>query len=1004
MTFPPLYNLQNAIDKLPEDDPIRKIPKHLWKEKLCLKMNKSIYGLKQAPKAWYDILNKSLIDMGFKPLVNEPCIYIFTRQNGEKYYLFLYVDDTLIAGKDKSFIDSLVRMIQSRHSIKVLGEPNVILGLKLTRCSNGNILIDQNQYIKDVAARFGVVSNPNKLVRMPCTAAQFKRIEDESKDESLIDTTIELRPMVGSLMYASLGTRPDITYFVNYISRYLTKPTVYIKKIVLQTINYLLDTLFIYLICFSDYKEDPQVVTFADAGIGSELTRKGITAGLLKCGKTPVEWNSTKQSTYSLSTAETEYKSLSDTLKTTLYLLALFEELGLVQKRPLRVYEDNTATIAMSNNPIINKKSKHIELAFHHFKYHVQRKIIALFYVASKNQEADILTKIVGSMDLFYSLIKKIFNLPTIVLPSSIKSQEKSNQTFMISSSSVNDCQTVPVINRYLELLKANKHINDHGYGYHNSNDWESNNYKAMEIRESAYQQYLDDEQFPVRELLPLANILEHYVQDYSRQYVKFYPCMTEQDREGKLRYPNGLQSLKDYHQFMEENVFAINNMRQVNKLCTISNIPNDHQFNKTEIEIFVSSGSINQNIILPDNDISNSKPNGSCNMVTSTDNNELNEAIEQWLSEDEIYQQDLVRINSFNLSDEDKEALRKKPRKASIMRRDASLYVSMHEEYSWLENDVVYNSAVNSINQNDRYTTNDRQELIAIKRREALTRRNLPLPEETFSPGIYQQLFPDATDTQPSAFTTALASTTNERNRPKPKTPPKQPLHRLHRNSDEPVRKIAANAEEPLTQNLPNPQVSHNRHHHHRLSQRDKDEFIHLVHSLYPETYSIVIDNIAMIKSTLDEEAKTSFYKERQDDYNRNNRKMISKRPIRELENDEDDNHDFDSDENSSENDSIIVPEEEEEEEDEEEEDKDEELQFPNLQDPALNNNDPLANNNNPPSSNSHTTRSHVNKSATRDNNNKTRGRKPKNAKPVATGNKSDKKNDDKNNKKRKK
>ena len=105
-------------------------------------MNKSIYGLKQAPKAWYDVLNKSLISMGFKPLQNEPCIFIFTRQNGDKYFLFLYVDDTLIAGKDKSFIDSLVRMIQAKHSIKILGEPKFILGLKLTRCNNGNILID----------------------------------------------------------------------------------------------------------------------------------------------------------------------------------------------------------------------------------------------------------------------------------------------------------------------------------------------------------------------------------------------------------------------------------------------------------------------------------------------------------------------------------------------------------------------------------------------------------------------------------------------------------------------------------------------------------------------------------------------------------------------------------------------------------------------------------------------------------------------------------------------
>ena len=192
---------------------------------MCLKINKTIYGLKQAPKAWYDELNKSLISLGFVPLVHEPCIFIHTRANGEKYYMFLYVDDTLIAGKDNDYIYHLLSLIQKKHDIDIMGEPNVMLGLKLTKCPNGNIIIDQIQYCKDIAARFDLESTPGRPVTMPCTASQFRRIEEDSKNELLIDKSIDIRSMVGSLMYASLGTRPDITFFVNYISRYLTKTT-----------------------------------------------------------------------------------------------------------------------------------------------------------------------------------------------------------------------------------------------------------------------------------------------------------------------------------------------------------------------------------------------------------------------------------------------------------------------------------------------------------------------------------------------------------------------------------------------------------------------------------------------------------------------------------------------------------------------------------------------------------------------------------------------------------
>jgi hypothetical protein len=285
---------------------------------------------------------------------------------------------------------------------------------------------------------------------MPCTVSQLKRIEEESTKEELIDKSIDIRSMVGSLMYASLGTRPDITYFVNYISRYLLKPTQYILKIVKQAIIYLLDTPFIFIVCYHNYKNKPQILTFVDAGHASELLRKGITAGLLKFGKTPVEWSSSKQTTYSLSTAETEYKALSEILKSTLHLLAMFEELGLQQNLPLKIYEDNTATIAMSNNPIINKKSKHIELAVHFFKHYVQNKTIQLFYISTQYQEADILTKIVGTYELFYRLVKLVFNLSINDNNSGIKDDLTTNVTNMISNHIIeeeNSRLTVKMIN-----------------------------------------------------------------------------------------------------------------------------------------------------------------------------------------------------------------------------------------------------------------------------------------------------------------------------------------------------------------------------------------------------------------------------------------------------------------------------------------------------------------------------------------------------------------------------
>jgi len=604
-------------------------------------MNKSIYGLKQAPKNWYQLLNKTLIKLKFKPLLSEPCIYIFTRENGDKYYMFVYVDDTLLAGKDLAFINMLVKLIQKEHGVKILGEPKFILGLKLTRCLNGDILVDQNQYIKDVAARFNITSNEANPVRMPCTTSQFKRIEHESTDPSLIDLSIDIRTMVGSLMYASLGTRLDITYFVNYISRYLTKPTKYIEKIVRQSIAYLLDTPFIFLICFADYKTSPQLTAFCDASHGSELNRKGTSGGIVKLGHTCIIWYSTKQSTFSLSTAETEYKALSNIGKEVIYATQLVEEIGLSQILPTVIYEDNTATIAMTDNPIINKKSKHIELQYHQFKSLVQDKKVKLLYVATKFQQADILTKVLATFEDHYRLIKQTYNLEGITSP---------NVTLMLKGIKETD------LSLELQTELNYKHIKTLNHAYVNSDEYEKVESDLWATTNNTTQIFmLNVKTFYFKHLLMHASVLSYLVTKDAKQFSKFFPIVLEVNNVYHDIYKT---NFNDYITQLQIMMKLVNTIR-----CAATHFKYEQQYDN----MLLNYEMVNHYKMINVNNCLMQQKNFVHMIRTANITND--DKIKHWLENDIEYIEDISRFDSLN--EEDKEILSEIATNAAMKRFD---------------------------------------------------------------------------------------------------------------------------------------------------------------------------------------------------------------------------------------------------------------------------------------------------------------------------------------------
>ena len=811
LTFPPFYDIQEVINKLSLDHPIRKVPKNKWKELLCLRINKTIYGLKQAPKAWYDELNNTLISLDFIPLVHEPCIFIHIRSNGEKYFMFLYVDDTLIAGKDNDYIYHLLSLIQKKHDIDIMGEPNVMLGLKLTRCPNGNIIIDQIQYCKDVAARFDLESTPNRPVTMPCTASQFRRIEEDSKNESLIDKSIDIRSMVGSLMYASLGTRPDITFFVNYISRYLTKTTQYILKIVKQAIIYLLDTPFIYITCFADYNHVPQLITFVDASHASEVNRKGVTGGILKFGKTIFVWVSTKQATYSLSTAESEYKALSEMLKETLHGYALFEEIGLQQDLPLKIYEDNTATIAMSNNPIINKKSKHIELAYHFFKSYVQKKVIQLYYISTHYQEADLFTKIVCSAEVFYSLIQKIFLLDTIVV-------SNRNTTLMIRS-----VDKPTTSERYNRIRIIYRHINNETYGYYQSTDFDIiNNSFDSESNYFLNELVVQDSPFELDEIEMMAVIMHKKIMSWVKDYSNLYPGVLQISGEG-----NGLtiEGIRKRHESMEGFIVLHKQLKSMLRIYRGTIHEKTISIRRSDYDEIIMAHTNSDNITLMARE--------SIINEQLTEEEILAQKKMDWLKQDSILCDELKEIKNSSSTDAEIVVLRKQAvirATARYNNNNNSLQESISE---YLKNDKKYMTTVRSINAK-KIGKADKINLLNEAKEDSLLRKDIE----------------DSIDNNSIPF--------NPPGRKTSRQPNVQIDYHMTTDDLQTINK-QRNKKSSMIKDTIEPEEHSTHSHHHHLSNFDNKECVILLREQYPVIFSNIETQMKTTKSLLSLESKPS-------------------------------------------------------------------------------------------------------------------------------------------------
>ena len=211
-----------------------------------------------------------------------------------------------------------------------------------------------------------------------------------NQDEPLNQT--QYQSAVGSLMYLSVSSRPDIAFAVNNLARFNSNPRKEHWSALKRVLRYLNGTINHGLL----YKQGgpEHFVGYSDADWAGDLSDRKSTSGyvfILSGG--PVSWSSRKQKCVALSTAEAEYVALSAAVQECMWLRQLESELSGDNDTPTVIFEDNQSTIAMAKNPQFHGRAKHIDIRHHFVREQLAHGTIQLEYCPTTEMTADIFTK-----------------------------------------------------------------------------------------------------------------------------------------------------------------------------------------------------------------------------------------------------------------------------------------------------------------------------------------------------------------------------------------------------------------------------------------------------------------------------------------------------------------------------------------------------------------------------------------------------------------------------------
>jgi hypothetical protein len=367
-----------------------------------LRLIKTLYGLKQAPREWWLELNQFLNSLGYTASALDECLYV-KWINGQPIYLTVYVDDTLAIypKSNESIWLADKQAIQAKYGIKDLGDCEWILNMEVIRDrANKTITLSQASYIEEVLNRFN--SSTLKPAQMPFSSTRDITAYSEFNDSpALKEAEIKLyQQIIGSLNYASIITRIDISYITNLLARYCSAPTQLHLQAAMHVLRYLIKQKDLKLVFKSNGNQQCTITLYTDSDwAGEAVDRKSVGGWIAMFNDCPVAWESKKQPTVAKSATEAEYYALCEAVSESLFLKQWFEEYIKHLNQPaITIKCDNTGAIKMSDHSTNHRRTKHIDVKHFFCRDAIKLNGMKVIHIPTHKNLADILTKPVKSI------------------------------------------------------------------------------------------------------------------------------------------------------------------------------------------------------------------------------------------------------------------------------------------------------------------------------------------------------------------------------------------------------------------------------------------------------------------------------------------------------------------------------------------------------------------------------------------------------------------------------
>jgi len=367
-------------------------------EQVVCELLRPLYGTKQGGACWSLKADQDLYDLGYYSSPHEHCLYIHKDKDGNVDSMIVReTDDYLFVGCDRT-LDTFMAEMKRRVDIINLGELDHYFGMTIERdIETGQTAVHQAGYIDDLFKRFddGNVLRKNQS---PFNM-NLKRILDQDPDPADIVYMPRYRELVGSLLYLSICTRPDIIYPVAYLSQFVVQHTKAHWKALVGVLKYVKGTQYKKMV----YRKDGGGLTaYCDSSYADDVkTRRSTNGHVLLLAGAPVVFYSARARIVCLSTCEAEYVALSPCGQTCAWIFGILKSIGDAElarctndKDYIPVFCDNNGARHWATNAGAGRRySKHIDIRYKYITQLCRDRVVKVKYVPSKDNPADMFTK-----------------------------------------------------------------------------------------------------------------------------------------------------------------------------------------------------------------------------------------------------------------------------------------------------------------------------------------------------------------------------------------------------------------------------------------------------------------------------------------------------------------------------------------------------------------------------------------------------------------------------------